>query len=67
MKETKKHSIMPVVKKISLYSANEDAAYWRARPYAERIEALEQIRQEYHHWKYNAEPGFQRVYTIDKR
>ena len=32
-----------------------------------RLEALEQIRQEYHQYKYNAQPRFQRVYTIIKR
>ena len=29
--------------------------------------ALEEIRREYHRWKYGAEPGFQRVYSIAKR
>ena len=44
-----------------------DAAYWQAQSYLARLEALEQIRQEYHRWKYHAEPGFQRVYSILKR
>lgn len=44
-----------------------DAAYWRTQPYAARLAALESIRQEYHRWRYGAEPGFQRGYTIVKR
>jgi hypothetical protein len=59
--------IAPVVKKLRLGEAKNDAAYWRTRPYQERIEALEQIREEYHHWKADAQSGFQRVYTIGKR
>ena len=39
-----------------------DFAYWQTRSYEERLAALEQIRREYHLWKYGAEPGFQRVY-----
>ncbi len=33
-----------------------DLAYWQTRPYEERLAALEQIRREYHLWKYGAEP-----------
>jgi hypothetical protein len=44
-----------------------DFNYWIKRPPLARIEALEQIRQEYHIWRYGAEPRFQRVYTIIKR
>jgi hypothetical protein len=44
-----------------------DFAYWQTRPYEERLAALEQIRREYHLWKYGAEPGFQRVCTIVER
>ncbi len=32
-----------------------------------RLEALEQIRRKSHQYKYNAEPIFQRFYTIIKR
>ncbi len=59
--------IAPVVKKIRLNEAKNDAAYWRTCSYQERIEALEQIREEYHHWKADAQSGFQRVYSIVKR
>jgi len=44
-----------------------DSAYWRQQPYSARLAALEEIRQEYHRWRYGAEPGFQRVYTVVKR
>ena len=34
----------------------------------ERLDALEQIRSEYHQWKYqDAQPRFQRVYRVIKR
>lgn len=59
--------IAPVVKKVHLCDAKSDAAYWRTRTYQERIEALEQIREEYHRWKVDAQPGFQRVCSIVKR
>lgn len=59
--------IAPVVKKLHLSEVKNDAAYWRTRPYEERIEALEQIRAEYHHWRGDAQSGFQRVYSIVKQ
>jgi hypothetical protein len=45
----------------------QDALYWRTQPHRLRLAALEEIRLEFHQWKYHAEPGFQRVYTIVKR
>lgn len=59
--------IVQVVKISRLGDTKNDAAYWRTLSYQERIEALEQIREEYHRWKADAQPGFQRVYTIVKR
>ena len=44
-----------------------DAEYWRAQPPAARLAALEEIRREYHRWRYGAEPRLQRVYTVVKR
>ena len=52
--------------KVSLYAAKSEAEYWRRQPYLARLAALEQIRIEYNQWKYNAQPGFQRVYSIKK-
>lgn len=56
-----------VVKKLRFSDRKNDAAYWRTLPYQERLEALEQIREEYHCWKADAQPGFQRVCSIVKR
>jgi hypothetical protein len=42
-------------------------SFWQSKSYEERIEALEQIRKEYNIWRYNAEQGFQRVYSVVKR
>lgn len=53
--------------KIALREHKSDFAYWQTQPYAARLAALEQIRQEYHWWKYGVQPRFQRVYRIVKR
>ncbi len=53
--------------KVNLREQKSDFAYWQTQSHAARLAALEQIRQEYHRWKYGAEPGFQRVYRIIKR
>ncbi len=59
--------IAPVVTRLKMGEKRSDAAYWRAQPYQARLVALEEIRREYHRWRYGAEPRFQRVYTIVKR
>lgn len=55
------------ITKTSLHALNPDVIYWRTQPYDLRLATLEQIRQEFHQWKYGVQPGFQRVYTIVKR
>ena len=60
-------SIAKVVTKVRLGAEEKAATYWRTQSYQARLAALEQIRQEYHHWKQDAQPGFQRVYTIVKQ
>ncbi len=55
------------VVKLKLHDKQTDFNYWQSKPYEARLAQLEQIRQEYHQWKYNAEPRFQRVYKIVKR
>ena len=55
------------VTKRSLHSPKDDATYWRTCSYQERLAALEEIRREFHQWKYNAEPRLQRFYTITQR
>lgn len=53
--------------KIQEMDRSFDLKYWQAQPPAARLAALEEIRREYHRWRYGAEPGFQRVYSIVKR
>jgi hypothetical protein len=64
---TNERTIQKVVRKLPLREQGNDFAYWQSQPYAARIDALEQIREEYILWKYGKEPGFQRVYRIVKR
>jgi hypothetical protein len=59
--------VIPVVKKVNMYEPKFDRLYWQTQSYQSRLAAVEQIRQEYHQWKYNAEPRLQRVYQITKR
>jgi hypothetical protein len=66
--------IAPVVKKISRHEMGNDFSYWQVQPYQARIDALEEIRREYHslanlHPKdtLDVQPGLQRVYRIVKR
>lgn len=63
----KKNGIAKVVRKVKLHEQKNDFAYWQSQPPQARLEALEEIRREYHRWKYGAEPRLQRVYTIVKR
>lgn len=63
----KQNNVAKVVKKVKLREQKSDFAYWQSQTPIARLEALEQIRQEYHRWKYGAEPRLQRVCTIVKR
>ena len=51
---------MLVVKKQK--NDNSDAEYWSQQTPQQRLDALEEIRQEYNQWKYSAESRFQRVF-----
>ena len=53
--------------KVSIHSQKSNFAYWQTQPYQVRLAALEEIRQEYHRWRYGAEPRLQKVCTIVKR
>ncbi|WP_071932252.1 hypothetical protein [Picosynechococcus sp. PCC 7003] len=55
-----------VIKKVSLHKRKNDRQFWLKTSYLERLAALENIRREYHQWQYNAEPRFQRVYTVSR-
>ncbi len=61
--------IQKVVTRTSLdaLTTDQDLAYWQGQSYKARIAALEQIRREYHLWRYGAEPRLQRVVTIIQR
>ena len=56
-----------VVRKVPLGQQPSDFAYWQTQPYQARLAALEQIRQEYHRWRYDSEPRLQRLYRVVKR
>jgi len=62
-----KRHIEPVVTKISIRAKKNDFAYWQTQSPQARLEALEEIRREYHLWRYGAEPRLQRVCRIVKR
>lgn len=53
--------------KVKLGEEKSDFAYWQTQSPLARLEALEQIRREYHQWRFGAEPRLQRVCTIVKR
>ena len=59
--------VQQAVNTIIVDQQTNDFAFWQTQPHELRLATLEQIRQEYHRWKYGTEPGFQRVYTIIKR
>ena len=60
-------AVAKVVTKVNLYETKSDFAYWQTQPYEVRLTTLEQVRREYHEWKYGAEPRLQRVHTILRR
>jgi hypothetical protein len=63
----KAKKIEKVITKTTLSEQKSDFAFWQSKSYAERLTALEEIRQEYNNWKYtDAEQRFQRVYRIVK-
>jgi hypothetical protein len=49
--------VKPVVVKVNINERKTDFAYWQTQSYEARLAALEQIRVEYHRWKYDAEPS----------
>jgi hypothetical protein len=57
-------NIQMVYTKVNLREQKNDFAYWQTQPYQVRLATLEQIRREFHQWRYGAEPRFQRVYSI---
>ena len=60
-------SIAKVINKYKIGNQPKDILYWKTKTFEERLNALEQIRQEYNSWRYNAQQGFQRVHRVVKR
>jgi hypothetical protein len=58
--------VKKVWSKARLGEQEQDWVYWQTQPEA-RLAVLEQIRQEYHGWKRDAEPRIQKAYQIVKR
>ena len=57
-----------VIHKTTNKQQTNDFHYWQNQFPAKRLEALEQIRQEYHQYRYShAQLRLQRTYTIIKR
>jgi hypothetical protein len=56
--------IAKVVTRVKLGEEESDFAYWQTQPPEARLAALEEIRREYHLWKYGGEPPFRKVVTI---
>ena len=56
-----------VFRKIHIKARTSDYEYWIKQSPQSRIEVLEEMRTEYHRWRYHAEPRLQRVYSIVKR
>ena len=50
--------------KVRIPQQKSDFAYWQSQSYHARLAALEQIRREYHQWRYGAEPRLQKIYSI---
>lgn len=60
-------TIAKIVTKSKMSEQKSDAEYWRAQPPSARIAALEEIRREYHKWRYGEEPRMQKVCRIIKQ
>ena len=59
--------IAKVVTKVKFGQDGGDMAYWQVQSPEVRLAALEEIRREYHLWKYGGEPPFRKVVTIINR
>ena len=53
-----------VLKITSLKSIQSDYAYWMSKSPAERIDAIEILRQQYMNFKKDVKPRLQRVCTV---
>ena len=60
-------SVEKIYTKVKLKEQGSDFVYWQQQSIEKRLATLEQIRSEYHSWKYDTQPRFQRVLSITKR
>jgi hypothetical protein len=56
-------NIQKVYTKVGLREQKNDFAYWQTQPYQVRIATLEQIRREFHQWRYGAEPRLKSLFN----
>ena len=56
--------IAKVVTRVKFGQDDGDLAFWQAQPPEARLAALEEIRREYHLWKYGGEQPFRKIVTI---
>lgn len=66
-KTTPTRNVAPAIRIYRTGEQPTDFACWQSVPYAERLAVLEQIRRDYHRWKYGAEPRLHKVYSIAPR
>ncbi len=65
--DNRQRSIVKTYKKVRFQEQESDFVYWQTQTYSTRLQALEQIRQQYIAWKYDSKPRFQRVLSIIKQ
>ncbi len=53
---TEERQVAKVVTRKKLHDEDSDFEYWQSRSPLERLAALEEIRREYHLWRYGGEP-----------
>ena len=62
--DTTTPNIQMVYTKVNLREQKSDFAYWQTQPYQARLAALEQIRREFHQWRYGAEPRLESLFNL---
>lgn len=56
--------IVRAVRRLRMKDQHTDFAFWQGLPYEARLRALEEIRRDYHRWKYGGEPRLKRAGRI---
>jgi len=63
----KQRSIKKTYTKIKREEEKTDFEFWQNQSPEKRLRALEEIRAEFHAWKYDTQPRLLRVFSIIKR